>query len=62
MATLTYKKASEELQKIVSDIQDGKVSIDNLYAKLERAKELIEICQAKLKQTDGEVKKLLAKK
>jgi exodeoxyribonuclease VII small subunit len=62
MATITYKKASDELQKIVSDIEDGKVSIDNLYAKLERAKELIEICQSKLKQTDGEVKKLLSKK
>jgi exodeoxyribonuclease VII small subunit len=59
MATLTYKKASEELEKIVTEIESGKVSIDLLYDKIKRANELIEFCQTSLKKTEAEISKML---
>ena len=62
MAKSNYKEAQTELEKIVSDIEGGKVSIDALYDKIKRAKELADICHAKLRDTDGEIKKILSKK
>jgi exodeoxyribonuclease VII small subunit len=62
MATLTYKKASEELEKIVMEIESGKVSIDLLYDKIKRANELIEFCQTALRKTETEISKLLPAK
>lgn len=62
MAKSNYKEAQAELEKIVSDIEGGKVSIDALYDRIKRAKELVDICQSKLRDTDGEIKKILTKK
>lgn len=57
---LTYSEALQELQQIVEEIESETVPVDVLAEKVKRASELIELCQAKLKSTDTEVKKILA--
>ena len=57
---LTYSDALLELQQIVEEIESETVSVDVLAEKVKRASELIAYCQAKLKNTDTEVKKILA--
>ena len=56
---LNYTEAFEELQQIVSDIEDGEISVDELSKKVKRASELIRICKEKLHETEGDVKKIL---
>lgn len=61
MATkLNYSKAFEELQQIVSDIEEGETGVDELAEKVKRAAELIRICKAKLTSTEEDVEKILA--
>ncbi|NOX19955.1 MAG: exodeoxyribonuclease VII small subunit [Nitrospirae bacterium] len=57
---LTYSKAFEELQSIVSEIENESVDVDILTSKIKRATELIKFCKSKLKSTEGEVKKVLS--
>lgn len=42
--TITYTQAFEELQQIVSEIEQGEISVDILSEKVKRAAELIKIC------------------
>jgi len=55
----TYKEAFEELQTIVSEIQDGEISVDELSDKVKRAALLIKVCKNKLTATEGDVHKIL---
>lgn len=57
---LTYKESLEELTEIVRDIESETIAVDELAAKVKRAAELIDFCQNKLRNTDVEVKKILA--
>jgi exodeoxyribonuclease VII small subunit len=56
---LTYTAAFEELQKTVSEIEQGAISVDELSEKVKRASQLIKICKAKLTSTEEEVNKIL---
>lgn len=56
---LNYTKAFEELQSIVSEIEHGEISVDELSEKVKRAAELIKICKAKLTTTEEDVNKIL---
>ena len=56
----TYVDAFEELQTIVSDIERGEISIDELSQKVKRAALLIDVCKAKLTSTEKEVNNILA--
>ncbi len=46
---LSYEEALAELQTIMQALQQEQVSIDDLSSKSERAHELIQYCQQKLK-------------
>ena len=59
--TMTYKKAFEELSKIVEEIDSEKVQVDTLSEKINRAIELITFCQTKLRTTEEEFKIALEK-
>lgn len=59
---LTYKKAFEELEEIIADIESGDAPIDSLLQKIKRANELMDFCKTRLKNTEEEINKLLAKK
>ncbi|RYG03506.1 MAG: exodeoxyribonuclease VII small subunit [Chitinophagaceae bacterium] len=54
-----YTEAFEELQSIVSEIEEGEISVDILSQKVKRAALLISICKKKLADTEGDVNKIL---
>ena len=56
---LTYGKALEELESIISKMQGDNCDIDNLAAYTTRASELIKYCREKLFTTDQEIKKCM---
>jgi exodeoxyribonuclease VII small subunit len=54
-----YAQAFEELQQIVSEIEEGQISVDDLSEKVKRAALLIRICKSKLSSTEEDVNKIL---
>jgi len=54
-----YTLAFEELQRIVTEIERGEISVDELSDKVKRAAELITICKNKLTTTEECVNKIL---
>lgn len=57
--TTNYTEAYEELQRIVSEIENGEISVDELSEKVKRATQLIRICKLKLTTTEEDVNKIL---
>ena len=45
---VNYTEAFEELQRIVLEIEQGEISVDELSEKVKRAAQLIKICKSKL--------------
>ncbi len=56
---INYEKAMEELQQIVAQLQEDKLTVDELSEKVKRAAELIAQCRKKLRQTEEELEGLL---
>jgi exodeoxyribonuclease VII small subunit len=54
-----YTEAFEELQNIVSEIEQAEISVDELSEKVKRAAILIKICKAKLSTTEEDVARIL---
>jgi exodeoxyribonuclease VII small subunit len=54
-----YTEAFEELQEIVSEIEQGEISVDELSQKVKRASHLIRICKNKLTTTEEDVNQIL---
>ena len=54
-----YKEAFDELQIIVSEIEGGLISVDELSTKVKRAAFLIKICKNKLTATEEDVNNIL---
>jgi exodeoxyribonuclease VII small subunit len=54
-----YSEAFDELQRIVSEIESGEISVDELSEKVKRATHLIRICKLKLTSTEEDVSKIL---
>ena len=54
-----YTAAFEELQQIVSEIEGGNISVDELSEKVKRAAFLIKICKNKLTATEGDINSIL---
>ena len=54
-----YTEAFEELQNIVTEIEQGEISVDELSEKVKRAATLIKICKAKLTTTEEDVNQIL---
>ena len=54
-----YTEAFEELREIVTEIEKGEISVDELSAKVNRAVLLIKICKDKLTATEGDVNQIL---
>jgi exodeoxyribonuclease VII small subunit len=57
--TMKYTEAFEELQRIVSEIETGQISVDELSQKVKRATYLIRICKQKLMSTEEDVTQIL---
>ncbi|MBP1223075.1 exodeoxyribonuclease VII small subunit [Flavobacterium sp. 1355] len=58
---LTYEAAKSELTAISKEIESEEISVDQLAAKVKRASELIEFCQARLQNTEAEVNKIISR-
>jgi exodeoxyribonuclease VII small subunit len=58
---MTYEEAYRELEQIAQEIEHETVSVDVLAEKVKRASDLISLCQARLKATEGEVNKIIAR-
>ncbi|MCS6928135.1 MAG: exodeoxyribonuclease VII small subunit [Saprospiraceae bacterium] len=48
----TYEEAYEELQQILTALQQEGIRIDDLAVYVERAKQLIQFCRARLRQVE----------
>lgn len=57
--TNNYTDSFNELQNIVTEIEKGEISVDELSEKVKRASELIKICKAKLTSTEEDVSEIL---
>lgn len=55
---ISYNKAFEELQEILEDIKERDIDVDKLAAKVKRARELISICEKRIKEAEMEVKEV----
>ena len=56
---ITYTQAFDELQKIVNQMENSEISIDQLDTKIKRASELLKICKDKLFKTEKSVQIIL---
>jgi exodeoxyribonuclease VII small subunit len=56
---INYTDAFQELQAIVTEIEQGEISVDELSQKVKRASLLIKICKSKLTSTEEDVNKIL---
>jgi exodeoxyribonuclease VII small subunit len=56
---ISYTEAISELEEIVTEIEQGEITIDALSDKVKRAAELIRICKNKLTSTEQDVNKIL---
>lgn len=56
---ISYNEAFEELQMIVSDMENGEISIDELSSKVKRASLLISVCKEKISKTEEDVQHIL---
>ena len=56
---ISYTEAISELESIVTEIEQGEITVDTLSEKVKRASELIKICKDKLTSTEEDVNKIL---
>ena len=58
---MTYERAYEELEAIMQELQEDRISVDELTTKVKRAAELITFCNDMLRSTETEVNKIVKK-
>jgi exodeoxyribonuclease VII small subunit len=55
----SYEEALQELQKIVKELENREIKIDDLTSKVSYAKQLVEFCREKLSKTEEEINKII---
>ncbi len=56
---IKYTDAFQKLETIVSEIESGEISVDELAEKVKMAAHLIKTCKDKLTSTEEDVSKIL---
>ncbi|MFN7181346.1 MAG: exodeoxyribonuclease VII small subunit [Planctomycetota bacterium] len=56
---ISYAEAMKELEKIVEDIKNENISIDELTEKIKKATSLIKLCKEKLRDTEKNINEIL---
>ncbi len=56
---LTYKEAVEEIEQIMSKLENEEIDIDELSKNVKRAGELITFCKQQLRTTEEEIEHIL---
>ncbi len=59
MERISYARAIEELEKIVAEMENENISVDELSEKVKRAADLIRFCKTVLHKTEKEVDAVL---
>lgn len=52
---MTFEKALEELQTVVSSLEEGKVGLDESLGLFERGMELVRLCNSRLDEAEQRV-------
>ncbi len=55
----SYDQAFAELQQIMQALQNDEISVDELAAKVQRASELIILCNTRLRDTEKKVSEII---
>ncbi len=55
----TYKEAINEIEEILSQIENNELDVDELSEKVKRVSTLINMCKEKLRNTEEEIEKIL---
>ncbi len=50
-----YSEAIERLNKLVTEIESGELTVDDLTSKVKDAKELVAFCSKQLRETESEL-------
>ena len=58
LAALSFEEALAELEKIVRNLEDGKIRLDEAVAAYERGAALKKHCEAKLREAQLKVEKI----
>ena len=58
---INYTEAFEELQQIVSEMENADITVDELSEKIKRCTMLIKLCKDKLTKTEAEISKIMEK-
>lgn len=58
---LTYDTAYAELERIMQDLQEDRIGVDELTAKVKRAVDLVAFCNKRLRATEEEVEGIVKK-
>ena len=61
MEQFTYESASKELDRILNELRNNEVTIDQLAEKVERASKLIIFCKEKLNSTEKKIEDIVSK-
>jgi exodeoxyribonuclease VII small subunit len=56
---LKYSEAIAEIEEILELIESGELDVDELTGKVKRVSQLIQVCKAKLRDADADIKKVL---
>ena len=56
---ITYKQAVNEIESIMSKLENEEIDIDELSKNVKRASELITFCKEQLRNTENEIEHIL---
>jgi exodeoxyribonuclease VII small subunit len=56
---ISYKEAIAEIEKILAQIENNELDVDELSEKVKRVSFLINTCKEKLKNTEQEIENIL---
>lgn len=59
MKEMTYEKALQKLQKILGELQNDELPIDQLIERASEAKDLVTFCREKLRDTEKKLTGLI---
>jgi exodeoxyribonuclease VII small subunit len=57
--TMTFEESLKKLEKIVSDLESGEISLDKSIKTFEEGSKLVDFCLSKLDAAEKKIKKLV---
>jgi exodeoxyribonuclease VII small subunit len=57
---ISYQAALAEVEKIVAQLENNELDVDNMAEAVKRAAELLNLCRQKLGEAEAEVEKAMA--